>query len=136
MKALIKLIDRPSVLLPLMGVCCASLAYCAVLVSAQWQPSSETYAAYYSGVFAAMTTILTAVTLLLLVERVWARRNRKPLPVDPDNPPQRGVYIVEPQGPRERCLCHDRPIEDGAEVLLWPQPARFACIPKPQKKDA
>lgn len=41
------------------------------------------------------------------------------LKVDPENPPTWKIY-KGPGGPR--CNCHDRPIQYGENILMWPDP--------------
>jgi hypothetical protein len=52
---------------------------------------------------------------------------REPLPIDPTFPPTRLVYMHGEDVPVEHCACHDRPIEDGAEIWYWHQPAKLLC---------
>ena len=67
-----------------------------------------------------------------ITRRVKARRPAKPtpLPIDPANPPEKvlGVH-VEGEEP-VRCDCHSKPIEDNAEIWLWPQPTKIICAQK------
>jgi hypothetical protein len=81
--------------------------------------------------------------VLVIVTSLWGtaqlgavltwRIASKPLPVDPDFPPTKMVYL-QGEGEPERCTCHNRPIEDGTEIWHWPQPAKLVCVKKGHAK--
>jgi hypothetical protein len=67
--------------------------------------------------------------VLLIATYLERRPVKQPLPVDPHFPPTKLVYL-QGDGAPERCACHGKPIEDGAEILHWPQPAKLICVEK------
>lgn len=44
------------------------------------------------------------------------------LPIDPENPPIPRTYRHQQGRPVKICHCHSRPLEDGEQVLWWPNP--------------
>lgn len=56
-----------------------------------------------------------------------AKKPNAPLPVDPDNPPTKGVFAWEPGDPETLCDCHGQPITDGQVIVCWPQPSKYTC---------
>lgn len=86
-------------------------------------------AGYNLGVMASMTVVVIAITLGGTVGLLARRYLARPLPVDPDLPPTKMVYL-QGEGAPERCACHDQVIEDGTEIWHWPQPAKLICVKK------
>lgn len=84
-------------------------------------------AAYHLGIFTALTVATVAATIAGAVGTLLRRYRPRPLPVDPDLPPTQLVYL-QGDGEPELCACHGRPIEDGALIWHWPQPAKLVCV--------
>lgn len=76
------------------------------------------------GIIFTFTCFYAVISLASYLEN---RPVKRPLAVDPDNPPMRLVYI-QGSGEEDRCACHGEVIEDGAEILYWPQPAKLVCV--------
>lgn len=58
-------------------------------------------------------------------------QSNAPLPVDPLDPPTKGVFAYDPEDPADPevfCYCHRLPIADGQEVICWPQSPRYTCV--------
>jgi hypothetical protein len=53
-----------------------------------------------------------------------SKNTGEPRPFDEDNPPHYTVYnpLIYNVLRAPRCSCHNRPIEKGEKVLLWPIP--------------
>lgn len=87
---------------------------------------------YRFGCFIGFLALWLVVELLALVDIYTSRRAKTrpakpaPLPVDPQYPPTEMVYI-QGEGEPEHCACHGEPIQDGAIILHWPQPAKLVC---------
>jgi hypothetical protein len=85
---------------------------------------------YKLGVMAAMTAVVMGAFLGITASHAVRRYGpAKALPVDPDFPPTKVVYI-EGDGAPERCACHGTVIEDGTTVWHWPRPAVLVCVRK------
>lgn len=82
------------------------------------------------GVVFACTTLWLLALLCTLRD---SRAPKRSLPVDPHFPPTRMIYIQGKEEP-ERCDCHGRVIEDGAEIWHWPQPAKLLCVQEDRTK--
>lgn len=131
MKSLLKHTGKPYFFFTVMGLCLLGIAASWYRVSQRRDLHGITHDANYNvGVMASMTVVFLAIflggTIGLLARRYGPARA---LPIDPEFPPQEVLYI-QGDGPQERCACHGRVIKDGAVVLQWPQPPKFACIPK------
>ncbi|MCX4799687.1 hypothetical protein OG497_38170 [Streptomyces sp. NBC_01242] len=80
----------------------------------------------FLAVWAALITGLVIKTRLELRAH-QAQKPNAPLPVDPVNPPTKGVFARETEDPEILCYCHGNPICDGQDVVSWPQPPRYTC---------
>ena len=83
-------------------------------------------APYYFGQLVTLASLTLGGTIIA----AWITfRPRAPFAVDPEFPPTEMVYI-QGEGETDLCACHGKPVQDGATVLYWPQPAQFVCAEK------
>jgi hypothetical protein len=82
------------------------------------------------GFILAATAFYGVALIAAYLER---RPVKEPLLIDPDFPPTKMVYL-QGEGEPERCACHGQVIEDGTEILHWPQPAKLICVEKDRAK--
>jgi hypothetical protein len=114
-----------------------SMGLCAVILTVGWFSVGRRYdlhgitrdEAFWIGGLTAFSFLVITVTVGMLVVTIAERRHPEPLPIDPDFPPTKMIYL-QGEGEPERCDCHGRVIEDGAEILHWPQPAKLVCVQK------
>lgn len=84
--------------------------------------------AYAFGALTYLTLWILSIPIGFAGVSLLRRDRRHPLPIDPDLPPTQLIYI---QGDKpEMCACHGKPIEDGALIWHWPQPAKLVCVKK------
>ncbi len=86
-------------------------------------------APYYFGQLVMLAASTGGILVFYAGFAILNRFFPEPLPVDPQFPPAEIVYI-QGDGEPEHCACHGKPIEDGAVVLHWPQPAKLVCTEK------
>ncbi len=53
---------------------------------------------------------------------------KQPVPFDPGNPPHRVTYAPRSDAPTRTCHCHDRVVQPGQQVWLWPMPESPAVL--------
>ncbi|MEU9405656.1 hypothetical protein AB0E08_08115 [Streptomyces sp. NPDC048281] len=106
-----------------------------IILGAAWYRVGETEdlgtlansRAYELGVLVMGTAVIVGLTgglmLSLIVRRWWPRA----LPVDPDNPPQKMLFLDSDGPDSVLCHCHGTPVKDGAEIWHWPLPALVIC---------
>ncbi|MFE0490165.1 hypothetical protein [Streptomyces griseoaurantiacus] len=84
---------------------------------------------YALGAFAALSGMVYVTAAVGLLTTWIDQRSaaREPLPVDPDNPPEKVLGVHVEGEPPVRCDCHGKPIKDNAEIWLWPQPTKIIC---------
>ena len=132
LKALWAATGKPATFYTVMAVCLAFLGHSWYRLAQHYdlQALSGT-GSYRLGVVTVLTGIVIAMTLGVAAAALVSRY--RPLPIDPalpidrELPPTEMVYI-QGEGEPEHCACHNRPIEDGAVVLHWPQPAKLVCL--------
>lgn len=130
LKRLWALTGKPWFFFVAMGLILAEIGYCWHRIGQDYDLHQATSSVGYDlGVMASMTVVVLAITLGGAVGLISRRYLGKPLPVDPDFPPTKMVYL-QGEGEPERCACHGRAIEDGTEIWHWPQPAKLVCVKK------
>lgn len=121
--------------------CCTVMAACLVSLGYSWHQLGQHHdlqaatdsVGYRFGVMTVLTALVVAMTAGVGLAALANRYRPRPLPVDPDMPPTKMVYL-QGDGEPERCVCHGRLIEDGTEIWHWPQPAKLVCVTKDRVK--
>ncbi|MET7363312.1 hypothetical protein ABZS76_33410 [Streptomyces sp. NPDC005562] len=117
----------------ILGVAAVALGIAALYLGDEAPFGDGTYRDGFSlGVLnAALTFIACDLLVWSIQERIRISRAEKsgmePRPVDPDRPPTYATVVRADGDPETRCTCHEQPVEDGATVLHWPQPAQVLC---------
>jgi hypothetical protein len=118
-----------------------TMALSLLVLAETWYEASKHYnlhelsksPSYHLGMVAALTALIIAMALTAAFGLLLRRYLAKPLPVDPDFPPTKMIYL-QGDGEPERCACHGQAIEDGTEIWHWPQPAKLVCAKRGHAK--
>jgi hypothetical protein len=117
-----------------MSLCALVIAYAWYVVGQQVDLNQISQDIHYKlGIMAALTAIVLGAFMGITASHLVRRYGpAKALPVDPDNPPEKMIYIESDEP--IRCACHNQPIPDMTVVWHWPQPAKLVCVKKGHAK--
>lgn len=121
-------ISSPLAFFITMVVCLIAMGWCWYQLGQRYDLSVLTSSeGYVLGVVSTLTYAICGLLIGGTSSMIIRRLRPTPLPVDPDNPPMRMLYIQGEGGEPAHCFCHGWKIENNTEVLYWPQPAKFVC---------